>query len=444
MSNERDPQDYDAPPPPDAGADENDYDFFSQGGGASADSGERASAGGEHASAPGGERASAPPPPRPREETAGADEDAAAPSRPKDSCVIMGPSQVGKTMLLAAIQRACHQPGLDDFKLRFVAEGNTGSRLAKVAVDIIKQRKASGPMATGNEKKEEAEYPFWIHATAPKSRLGVQPKTHSIHMVVNDGPGGALFPAENLALSGDIEAWQKGLVRDGMEAGSLILCVDSTRPNADLLESYLPDVIGRMSKLSTQRERVPFGERAIGWIRRRPVSASRTYDGRWLKADRFLLLLTKVDLLCRNVDQFDPSFTPERVARLIDPVEQARSLLGVHLLNTIHDALKAEAKFAIGVTSAWGFSPISEEPFAGFDGRPGAAPGETGDDILPDWTPFGIRDAIYFIATGECRGTVRLVHPDDLGVRVPGDPQPKRLHYLPVGRDARKEGLNYE
>lgn len=437
MSNQHDPWDVGASAPEEAGADESDRgsNVFSDGAGATP-------AGGEAPTTPADGR-----PPRtgrgrtPRVEEPEAEEGAESSPGSKNSCVIMGPTQVGKTMLLAAIQRACHQPGLDDFKLRFVAEGNTGSRLAKIAVKIIKQRQAQQPEATGSEGKEEAEYPFWIHASSTKSRLGLQPKTHSVNMVVNDGPGGALFPAENLPLSGDIEEWQKKLVRDGREASALVLCVDSMRPRADLLESYLPDVIGKMSKLDRQTERVPFAERALGWIRWRPVSPSRSYDGRWLKADRFLLLLTKIDLLCQNVDRFDPSFTPEGIARLINPVEQARGLLGVHLLNTIHAALKSEAKFAIGVTSAWGFSPVSKEPFAGPDGLPGAAPGETGEDLLPDWTPFGIRDAMYFIATGECRGTVRLVHPDDLSVRVPGDPQPRRLYPLPAGRDARKEGV---
>lgn len=437
MSNERDPWNGGASAAEEAGADESDREgnFFSAGA-------NTPPAGDERASARGEERAPGPRRDRTqRAETPVTEESAEQSSRSKNSCVIMGPSQVGKTMLLAAIQRACHQPGLDDFKLRFVAEGNTGSRLAKVAVEIIKQRQSNQPLATGAERKEQAEYPFWIHATGPKTRLGLQSKTRSANMVVNDGPGGALFPAENLALSADIEEWQKKLVRDGLEAESLILCVDSMRPSADLLESYLPDVIGKMSKLDRQNERVPFGERALSWIRRRPVDASRSYAGRWLKADRFLLLLTKIDLLCQNVHRFDPSFTPEGLARRINSVEQARSLLGVHLLNTIHDALKSDAKFAIGVTSAWGFSPISKEPFAGPDGLPGAAPGETGEDILPDWTPFGIRDAMYFITTGECRGSVRLVHPDDLGVRVPGDPQPRRLYPLPAGWDERKKGV---
>jgi hypothetical protein len=426
MSNERDDTKYDASvPPPDDGGDENDYGRWDE----------------DDNSPPA-------PPYNPvyREKTSSSREDATETERrverPKNSCVIMGPSQAGKTMLLAAMQRACHQPGLDDYNLRFVAEGNTGSALAKIAVEIIKQRQSHQPRATGDETpKEEAEYPFWLYATVPPSGLRPGPTTRSVHMVVNDGPGGALFPAENMALSDPIEKWQARLVEDGQEAGSLILCVDATRPRADILESYLPDVIAKMSVDDKQQERVPLRHRALGWIMRQPLEAFTEYDGRWLKADKFLLLLTKVDLICQNIDRVDPSLTPEQVAYVLNPIEQARSLLGVHLLNTIHDALKKDAKFAIGITSAWGFSPISKEPFAGPDGKPGAAPGETGEDILPDWTPFGIRDAMYFIATGEAKGSVRLVRPQDLGVRSADAAQPHRLHNIVAGKNSQKESV---
>lgn len=374
-------------------------------------------------------------PPRPRARTTTTARESSESStsdgpRPQNSCVIMGPTKVGKTMLLAAIQRACHQPGLDDFKLRFVAEGNTGSKLSKVAVDIIKERQANLPLGTGaNEKtKEEAEYPFWIHATLPKSAFRMQPATHSVHMVVNDGPGGALFPAENLKLSFDIEKWQEKLVRDGLDASSIILCVDATKPSADLLESYLPDIIGRMSRVRQFSEPVPWLRRLYNRVRRVGAPTVNTYSGRCLNVNKFLLLLTKVDLICENVREVNESYTPERAARMLNPVEQARNLLGVHLLNTIHDALAPGAKFAVGVTSAWGFSPISKAPFASADGLPGTAPGETGDDILLDWMPFGIRDAMFFIATGECRGTVRRIVEHDIGVRRDIDPKPRPLY----------------
>ena len=131
-----------------------------------------------------------------------------------------------------------------------------------------------------------------------------------------------------------------------------------------------------------------------------------------LNVDRFLLLLTQVDKLCHQLPQgIDRTV---RFAEMIDPVEQARELLGVPVLKTIQNSLKPRAQFAVGVISAMGFHPRTGDPFADVDGTPLNLDSESGEDILRRWTPFGIRDAIYFLATGKCRGRVKELHPSDL------------------------------
>ena len=131
-----------------------------------------------------------------------------------------------------------------------------------------------------------------------------------------------------------------------------------------------------------------------------------------LNVDRFLLLLTQVDKLCHQLPQgIDRTV---RFAEMIDPVEQARELLGVPVLKTIQNSLKPGAQFAVGVISAMGFHPRTGDPFADVDGTPLNLDSESGEDILRRWTPFGIRDAIYFLATGKCRGRVKELRPADL------------------------------
>lgn len=378
-------------------------------------------------------RAPRPTPPQPPPRADADDETTAAPRRAstagagEGNCLIIGPSKVGKTTLLAALQRACHLPGRDNLKLEFVAEGNTSSRLTRKIVDIITDLRA-GPDATAGENIEEREtdYPFRIHATTPGGTIIRRPQRTSVRMVVHDGPGGAFFPRGGEAgpdARGTIyRQWRKRLAADGRVARSMILCVDSTDPEANLLEAYLGELIYDMSNLETIPEPEPFEQRLYRWVRRRPARPYRPYQRRCLNVDRFLLLLTKIDLLCAGVGGHDKSFKPAKFAKLIDPVEQSRQLLGEHLLNKIRDALKPSASFAVGITSAWGFHPVSGQPFAGPDGRPGAAQSEEGVEILPYWRPFGVRDAIFYIATGECRGTVSRVMPQHLNVREDVEP----------------------
>lgn len=346
----------------------------------------------------------------------------AAPPRNDGSCLIMGPTKVGKTTLLAALNRACHLPARDDLKLEFVAEGNTSAVLTRKAVEIVRDLKP-GPDATSREQVDETEYPFMIHATTVSDGVLRRPRRTSVRMVVSDGPGKAFFP-EDVEMENDHDyiRWRTKLVRDGRSAGSMILCVDSTDPSADLLEAHLGTMIYDMSELETFEEREPFESRLHRWVRRRPSLPYRPYQRRCLSVDRFLLLLTKVDLLCAGARTYGGPMNPLRAALMLDPVEQARQLLGVHLLNTIQDALRPGAAFAVGVTSAWGFHPVSKEPFAHPDGRPKGVDGERGKEVLPYWTPFGVRDAIYFIATGECRGTVRRVTSEHTVLRDDLDP----------------------
>lgn len=364
-------------------------------------------------------------PPRPSAPRAAADDETtAAPRRERTpperdgNCLIIGPSQVGKTTLLAALQRACHLPGQDDYKLEFVAEGNTSSRLTRKIVDIITELKA-GPNATGPESLEqrETDYPFMIHATTQGGGVMRRPERTSVRVVAHDGPGGAFFPRGGEAHSPEYERWRSRLAEDGRTAGSMILCVDSTEPEANLLEAYLGELIYDMSNLDTINEKEPLEQRLYRWVRKRPARPYRPYKRRCLNVKRFLLLLTKIDLLCAGMGSYDKSLKPARFAGMIDPIEQSRQLLGEHLLNKIRDALHPRASFAVGITSAWGFHPVSGEPFAGPDGRPGAAEGERGVEVLPYWRPFGVRDAIFYIATGKCRGTVSEVGPQHLGVR---------------------------
>lgn len=333
------------------------------------------------------------------------------------SCIMIGPSASGKTTLLTAIKRACDLPSEDGLNLEFIPEKAT-AELIKRAIDKIINRQEGLPVTQG-----VGNYPFEVHVTSKAPNFWSPPLEADLHVVMSDGGGEYLLPPDD---SSDAlrQKYRKELVDAALNANSMIFCVDVTRPGSTLLEKELAISFAEMARPVVFSSQVHWTAQLLSKLQRRPAPRGRVRRKQCLNVDRFLLLLTQVDKLCY---QLPPSIEKTiRFAKMIDPVEQARDLLGVPILKTIQSMLKPGAHFAVGVISAMGFHPLTGDPFADVDGTPLNLASESGEDILRRWTPYGIRDAIYFLATGECRGTVKELTP---GYLVSG-PEPLEFTYL--------------
>lgn len=324
--------------------------------------------------------------------------------RTDQTCVMLGPSKSGKTTLLTAIKRACDQPADDALNLEFIPREETATKI-KIAVENIVERK-KGHAATPDVKN----YPFEIHVSAKQPSFWSPPLEADLHVVMSDGGGEFLLPTD--VLTEDQKVFRQQLIETALGAASMILCVDVSMPSTTTLEKELAISFAKISRPTPIPSTIHWSVKLSAWIRRRPVPKPRERLKECLNVDRFLLLLTQVDKLCHQL----PSSIERtiRFAEMLDPVEQARELLGVPILKTIRSALKPSTSFAVGVISAMGFHPITGDPFADVDGTPLNLDSETGEDILRRWTPFGIRDAIYFLATGKCRGRVKELRASDL------------------------------
>ena len=334
------------------------------------------------------------------------------------SCVMLGPVKSGKTTLLTAIKRACDQPADDGLNLEFIPGVETAKKI-KTAVDQIAERK------TGHESTTNVgTFPFEVHVTAKAPHFWSAPLEEDLYVVMSDGGGGFLLPAqETYSNDKTITGFRSALVATARTAKSLILCVDISNSASTTLEKELAISFAEMSKPTPTWSTVHWTAKLWSWIRRKPVPQPRKRMKSCLNVERFLLLLTQVDKLCHQLPEgIDRTV---RFAEMIDPVEQARELLGVPVLKTIQNSLKPGAQFAVGVISAMGFHPRTGDPFADVDGTALNLDSESGEDILRRWTPFGIRDAIYFLATGKCRGRVKELHPAHLR----GGPEPLEFTY---------------
>lgn len=314
------------------------------------------------------------------------------------SCIMIGPASSGKTTLLTAIKRACDLPSEDGLELEFIAERATAKKI-KSAIDYITNRREGHPAT-----EDVGHYPFEVRVHQKAPNFWTPPLEADLHLTLSDGGGGFLLPTDDTQ-DAVRQRFRGELVEAGRSATSMILCIDVTKPDSTLLEKELGISFAEMTRPVTYHSPVHWRTRLWSRLRNQPVPHPRARTRQCLNADRFLLLLTQVDKLCH---QLPPSIERTiRFAEMIDPVEQARDMLGVPILKTIRSVLKPEARFAIGVISAMGFHPVTGDPFADVDGTPLNLASESGEDILRRWTPYGIRDAIYFLATGECRGTVK-------------------------------------
>ncbi|MFT3776226.1 MAG: hypothetical protein QM820_63590 [Minicystis sp.] len=356
-------------------------------------------------------------------------------------CVIMGASQAGKTTLLGAIAQACSHPRRDpeDYHLKFlVGERGTGTFIRRAYQDMLLG-------APGDATHDVQRYRFTARVTRPGTFWRPADPMEAT-LTINDGPGGALFPDavdSRIEDRGGLTHWEESLIEDAASAGCLVLCVDCSVPDTDLVLSQLADRLrdfsSRAAPTTTEPVAETWGQRLYRRVERlrgahRP---RRRVAERWLNADRFLVLLTKVDVLAEHVaaarDRASgaPAGTtpPSAVAAVIDPVRQACALLGEVFLQQILGSLRPGAALAVGLTSARGFDSETGRPFRARaaptwdDDDPEGADDDPGSDAveppayLKDWAPVGLRDAVIFMVRGEARGVVRTV---DEGALLPG------------------------
>jgi len=344
-------------------------------------------------------------------------------------CALIGPSGSGKTTLLTAMERACQLPSDDNLDLVFSPNEET-SALIRAAY-----RKLAGKERTVDASMTVRDYPFRIGLTCESGRFWGPDIEVDMDVVMSDGPGGHLFPVE--ATDSDSERFRQDMVQRVSRAEAVVLCVDATDCNLTLVDLELSRLLAETTRIRDIEHTIKFREEMQNRIgiplqdlkrrfmfdrksRRRHHSPesqngkgngvrahgnrTRVRQQQCLAADRFLLLLTQIDKVC---DGFPNEIVPIDVSKMIDPIAQARHLLGPSFLNRIFKAISPNGQVAIGICSAMGFHPDTGTPFADRKGNPFSWSSELGDELLRSWTPFGVREAIYFMATGNCRGTVR-------------------------------------
>lgn len=316
-------------------------------------------------------------------------------------CVIIGPSGAGKTTLLAAIHRSCQMIDDDGVEFKFISSDGRTADLIKLGINYILNDKKGFDATTTVER-----YPFYIKVAEKRKNFWSLPPPIGLHIEMTDGGGGFIFlpdsPTDNL---------RREMTRKIRSASILVLCVDASNPKLDMLSKELEGLITDVHRKIRISPETTFVQRLLNRINdvRFPLPPAQIEP--CLNVDRLLILLTQVDKLTNS------HRNPLDIAKRIEPVALAVDLLTPELLGSLLKALKPGAQLAVGTCSAFGFIPQTGGTFADAVGKPNIVRKGSGEIALRNWTPFGIREAIYFIATGKSRLSVKRIMEDDLKPR---------------------------
>lgn len=291
-------------------------------------------------------------------------------AEPRNDCLLLGPSGAGKTALLGSLGQACAVAGSAELALL------PHEDLAALAGEAETYRFG------------EKEWQPTLETTTYSLQL--RAGSEEFFLKVQDGPGGLLFPFSPTR-------WEAlpDTERHAYEAACIVLCIDATNPQPALWRASLPPLLARLATHSgplIPRITSPPLEREAYFPHLRTPARQLPYQ-------RVLVALTRIDTLVQEaLHTFEAGYrhtrgriprklSPTELALQIDPFRLLEDRVGA-ILGLLRAALAPQADLAVGLISSWGLS------------------GEAGD-----WSPFGVRESLLFLTTGECREPVVRFYP---------------------------------
>ena len=301
--------------------------------------------------------------------------------------IIIGPTNSGKTTLISAFKCVCSQYRPNQkYTLSWLYGSSENAKATKNLIKKPVQVIMGSTQQEGTSKVEE--YTFIVEGHKNHSSKG--DPLFSIPFHVFDGPGGAIFSTDSRTLDAQADH-RETLVEALSKSDNLLICFDSNARNIELAQLSIDNLRGEIKELMPKARYLPF--------------------------QRVLILLNKIDSLCRDTlrARGEREMSAKDLADIIDPFAQARHLIGQPLLDDLFKSIHPKAKLAIGVSSAWGFKPDGSPLFKKTGDAVKAPQGEDVDtnDFLEMRAPYGLYEALVFLAKGEVLPPLHRVQRSD-------------------------------
>ena len=317
--------------------------------------------------------------------------------------MLLGPPSAGKTTLIAAMARSCRIPVQSEIDLRWRAAGDDKSiqelseLLDKSVAQILDKNLRDDEKTKATNR--HVRYDFNIEGRLNLEDSFNGPQLFNMKLSFHDGPGGAMFTTDR-AVWDDQEETRMSMLRDSKNAYTLIFCFDGSIRSGRLMHSSLFRILPLLQRQQRRKN--------------------------YIEAMRVVILLNKVDQVCdkfyRQMVKKNPKlrknrhFTPQSIAKDMDPMAMAIECLGYEALKMIRDAMRPDAELAVGLTSTWGFK-YDGRPLVDHNGLPTfntALDRGSENEFIAQWRPFGIREALIYLATGETDSMLQIVTQKDL------------------------------
>jgi hypothetical protein len=319
------------------------------------------------------------------------------------------------------MERACALSRDGEPDLAFLADAPTARVFKRAKQQLLEYGTIS------HATREPETYRFQIRTRSPEQENWF----HPLAVEINDGPGGALFEDEQEDASFRLKhrKWRVEMLESLRHADAIVLCINAVEPHTNIWQHNLGELLSEAANYQDIAESDHHGwipRRWFPWLR----SPSRSHRLLAVEARRVLVLVTKIDQLAsrtRAAFSFDANRndspvaadlagrTHLEIAERMDPVWLARELIGVSTLATLCNALKPASAAAAGICSAGGFNQAGRA-FWLDAGHVDRAEGESDDMIVARWTPYGVREALFFLGA-ESSGpmaTLRAIERSDL------------------------------
>jgi len=310
--------------------------------------------------------------------------------------LIIGPSNAGKTALLAAFLYAVSQFHQKDYTLQVQAQNDNTRHVLKHVVEFLR----SGQLPfQGTTTLIDYDFLFSIEAQHSRSVFrwfqSHRPVVSRVHFV--DSPGGSVFGEEGEEIDyAAMGEYRRALIEKLKKAEGLVLCVDAAEHNAQVdlqqkngwIYAYLNDIFSR--------------------------AIEHTHKGLpKLGVKRLFLCLNKCDLWALQEGYEGDA---QESIHGVNPLEFAYQLLGQGFFNTLQTWFSPETELGFAFCSAYGF----------LDGGPntlllsGIGMGEQIQKQHVDaWRPFQVLDPFVFLASGKnFSGSVSCLKLKDLSKRL--------------------------
>jgi GTPase SAR1 family protein len=305
-------------------------------------------------------------------------------SEESPTCVIIGPTQSGKTSLLGALQFAtaqvADQPGMF---LRILP-------ISEHMADLIEFSNSPENVGKLPGTASVRRYEF-VYEVTHKSWDRMFQKVSRTRFSMIDSPGGALL--------GDRKGWSKEdemqearaeLMSELRRAKYIMLCADSTDTDSTAqFIRFLPRVLSE-----TGQERLP--------------------------CEKLVICLTKAD---KYVVEHESVTTLDEFA-YEDPLKQVDRVIGREAMATLKMYLNRDVEIRAGWASVYGFDPETRRP--NYDKLSDGLLADASAvverrEVLERWRPYQIVDPFIFLTAGLSLNLRKILAP---GARLQGVPQP--------------------